>query len=386
MHKAVFAFLAVLASVVAMPLNSDFPVPLHFNGEVIPGSYIVRIKSGVDTKLVSALAESVKAVKTWKIGDFQGFHGQFDESILASLRFRSDIIDYIEADQVARAFASQPNVPSWGLASVSSTTNSGTVTTYYYPDSAGTGATVYIIDTGIHCTHNDFGGRCSFGARYGQGGSGDQSDGNGHGTHSAGTAVGTNHGIAKRANVVAVGVLSPIGSGSFSDVISGIEFSADDCDRSVCVGSLSLGGGASASVDAAVNAAFAAGLFQAVAAGNSGTNAQNTSPARAEDAFTVMAYANNGRIASYSNYGAVCEISAPGSSITSTWHTSNSATNTISGTSMATPHVAGVAALKIGLGANSAQTVWNQIVAGANSGTVAGIPAGTTEDVLFSTQ
>jgi len=298
---------------------------------------------------------------------------------------RDDLIEFIEADQVARAFGQQNNVPSWGLASVSSTTNSGSVTTYYYPDTAGNGATVYIIDTGIHCTHNDFGGRCSFGARYGTGGSGDQSDGNGHGTHCGGTAVGTSYGIAKRANVVAVGVLSPIGSGSFADVISGIEFSADDCPTAVCVGSLSLGGGASTAVDQAVNAAFGAGLFQAVAAGNSATNAQNTSPARAEDAFTVMAYASNGRLASYSNYGAVCEISAPGSDITSSWHTSNTASNTISGTSMATPHVAGVAAIAIGAGSNTATAVWNRIQSTANSGTVAGIPSGTTADVLFST-
>jgi len=369
--------------VVATPIRGT--VPLTFNGEVIPGSYIVKMKAGVEASKVRALADSVGAAKTWQIGEFQGFHGKFSESILSSLLMRDDIIELVEADQVARAFGQQNNVPSWGLASVSDATNRGTQTTYYYPDSAGVGATVYIIDTGIHCTHNDFGGRCRFGARYGQGGSGDQSDGNGHGTHCGGTAVGTSYGIAKRANVVAVGVLSPIGSGSFADVISGIEYSASNCPTAVCVGSLSLGGGASATVDAAVNAAFGDGLFQAVAAGNSATNAQNTSPARAEDAFTVMAYASNGRIATYSNYGAVCEISAPGSDITSAWHTTNSASNTISGTSMATPHVAGVAALAIALGSNSATAVWNRIQQDANSGTVAGIPAGTTADVLFST-
>jgi subtilisin family serine protease len=384
MHKAVFAFLAVLASVVAIPVtNNEFPVPLSFNGDVIPGSYIVQLKAGVDGTQARALAESVGA-RFHKIGDWQAFSGKFSESVLSSLRFRDDMVEFIEADQVATAFGQQNNVPSWGLGSVSSPTNTAE-TTYYYPDSAGNGATVYIIDTGIHCTHNDFGGRCRFGARFGNGGSGDQSDGNGHGTHCGGTAVGTSYGIAKRASVVAVGVLGPAGSGSFSDVISGIEWSAGNCNRATCVGSLSLGGGASTAVDNAVNAAFNSGLFQAVAAGNSGTNAQNTSPARAANAYTVMAYASNRAMASYSNYGSVCNINAPGSSITSTWHTSNTASNTISGTSMATPHVAGVAAILIGEGSSSATAVKNSLDSTANTGTVSGVPSGTTNRVLFST-
>jgi len=381
-----FALALLAASALAAPIASrDFPVALTMTGEVIPGSYIVQLKDGADKAMVDALAASVGAKRVTRIGAYSMFSGDFSEEVLASLRFRSDIIDHIEANQVARAFGQQNNVPSWGLGATSSPSNAPGATTYYYPDSAGQGATVYVIDTGIHCTHNDFGGRCTFGARYGNGGTGQQSDGNGHGTHCAGTAVGTAYGIAKLASVKAVGVLGPLGSGSFDDVIAGIGFAADDCDRSVCVGSLSLGGGASAAVDNAVNAAYAAGLFQAVAAGNSGTNAQNTSPARAADAFTVMASDQRGSLASYSNYGSVCSITAPGSSITSAWYTSNTATNTISGTSMATPHVAGVAALKIALGSNTPNAVGNAILSSANSGTVSGIPAGSPDTVLFST-
>jgi subtilisin family serine protease len=379
------ALIALLVcSAYAAPLMEM--VPLSQEGDVIPGRFVVSAKKNVDVALVQALADSVSAEEFWHIkneetADFVGFGGHFTDAIVESLRFRTDLLEIIEATQIFRTSARQSNPPSWGLGASSSASaqNPG----YYdYPDHAGAGSTVYIIDTGIHCTHNDFNNptRCVWGARYGQGG---YADGNGHGTHCAGTAAGTSYGIAKKAQLVAVGVLGPTGSGSTNDVISGVNYSAGAC-TSNCVGSMSLGGGASTSLDNAVNAAVSSRYFMSVAAGNSNTNAQNTSPARAADAYTVMATDSAARKASYSNYGSVCQIWAPGSSITSTWSTSNSATNTISGTSMACPHVSGAGALAwaSGRGSSSRTAIETYINSVATNNAISGVPSGTVNRFL----
>jgi len=376
---AVFA--GLLAGALAAPISKM--VPLVQEGEIIPGQYIVMFRRGVEVAQAKALAESVKAKHFYNISNdekpFVGFAGAFDDNVLASLRMRTDMIELIENNQIARTSASQVNPPSWGLgASSSSTATDPRV--YNYPDHAGAGVTIYIIDTGIRITHNDFGGRARWGVRYGNGGT---DDGNGHGTHCAGTAAGTSHGIAKSASLVAVGVLGPAGSGSFDDVIAGVNWAADDCNGR-CVGSMSLGGGASAAVDAAVNAFVINTRFMSVAAGNSNTNAQNSSPARAADVYTVMATDSLARKASYSNYGAVCSTWAPGSSITSAWSTSDVATNTISGTSMACPHVSGKAALAFvnnrqGTARLGMETYLNSI---STSNAITGVPAGTVNRFL----
>jgi len=214
-----------------------------------------------------------------------------------------------------------------------------------------------------------------FGARYGSGGSGQNSDGNGHGTHCAGSAVGQSYGIAKAANVVAVGVLSDSGSGAWADVISGINFAANDCVGQ-CVGSMSLGGGATQTVDDATNAFVAANRAMFCAAGNNNGNAANFSPARAADCYSVMATDANANKASYSNYGTVCQAWAPGSSITSAWHTSDVATNTISGTSMACPHVAGAGALAFtgGHGGSARLDIEVYLNNQATVGAIGGVP------------
>jgi len=375
--KAILA-LVLIGVVAAAPL---LRAPLHESGDIIPGSYLIVAKKGADVSAFRSLATSVGVERIWDIKDeFFGFSGKFSDEIVESIRLRTDLVDFVERDQIMRTSARQTNPPSWGLgaSSSASATNPG----YYdYPNHAGAGVNVYIIDTGIRCTHNDFGNRCEWGARFGNGG---EDDGNGHGTHCAGTAAGTSYGIAKSANLIAVGVLGPTGSGSTADVVSGVEFSSDDCGANAnCVGSMSLGGGASTALDNAVNAAVDARYFMSVAAGNSNANAQNYSPARAADAYTVMATDSAARKASYSNYGAVCQIWAPGSSITSAWSTSDSATNTISGTSMACPHVSGAAALAFASGRGGAEgAIENYINGYGVNNAITGVPAGTVNRFL----
>jgi len=387
---AVF-LLSLIALATAAPIlsNVDNRLPISESGEILPGSYIITFRRNVDIAKAQALATSVNAKHFYNIPNadapFVGMAGEFSDNIVESLRFRADLIEIIERNAVARTSARQNNPPSWGLGASSSTTavNPG----YYdYPDHSGTSVTVYIIDTGIRCTHNDFGGRCQFGARFGQGG---QDDGNGHGTHCAGTAAGTQYGIAKAASLVAVGVLGPTGSGAWDDVIAGINWAATDCNSrgTKCVGSMSLGGGATTTVDNAANAFVTANRFMSVAAGNNNGNAANYSPARAADVFTVMAHEQfNGqaRKASYSNYGTACQLWAAGSSITSAWSTSDTATNTISGTSMACPHVSGAAALAFtsGRGTTDRFAIENYINGQSTPNIITGVPAGTSTNAL----
>lgn len=208
----------------------------------------------------------------------------------------------------------------------------------------------YVIDTGIYCGHNDFGNRCVWGENFVDS---DNSDGNGHGTHVAGTMVGTTYGLAKSATVKAVKVLSAGGSGSTAGVIAGVNWVVTDAARMAkklgkmiakAVGNMSLGGGRSTTMNNAVNAAHQAEVIMAVAAGNSAADACNYSPASAEDSICLGSTTNTDAMSSFSNYGSCIDIFGPGSSITSAWINGPSSTNTISGTSMASPHAAGVAA------------------------------------------
>jgi subtilisin family serine protease len=238
----------------------------------------------------------------------------------------------------------QPSPPSWGLDRVDQRAlplNSS----YTYPDSAGQGVTAYIIDTGVRISHSDFGGR-AFNGYDAIDNDNVAQDGHGHGTHVAGTVAGNAYGVAKKAKIVGVRVLNNSGSGTTAQVVAGIDWVARNAVKPA-VANMSLGGGADTALDTAVRNAIASGVTFAVAAGNENTNASTRSPARVTEAITVGATTSSDARASYSNYGTVLDLFAPGSSITSAWNSSDTATNTISGTSMATPHVAGAAALHL---------------------------------------
>jgi len=291
-------------------------------------------------------------------------------------------VRFVEEDSIMEASVTQSNPPSWGLDRIDQTalplSNSYSYTT------TGAGVTAYIIDTGIRITHTQFGGRASVGFdAIGDGRNG--IDCNGHGTHVSGTVGGSTFGVAKGVRLVAVRVLGCTGSGSTSGVIAGVNFvTANHQAGALAVANMSLGGGASTALDTAVRNSIADGVVYAVAAGNSNTNAANSSPARVSQAITVGATTINDQRSSFSNFGSVVDIFAPGSSIVSSWFSSDTATATLSGTSMATPHVAGIAARVLqGSPTLTPAGVRNAIVNAATLNRLAGIPAGTANRLLF---
>jgi subtilisin family serine protease len=255
-------------------------------------------------------------------------------------------VESIEADQELTASVTQTGA-TWGLDRIDQRNRplSGTFTY----NATGAGVTAYVIDTGIRFSHSQFGGRAVTGFDAVDGGSAD--DCNGHGTHVAGTIGGSTYGVAKGVRLVGVRVLDCGGSGSTSGVIAGINWvTGNHQPGQPAVANMSLGGGASSALDTAVRNSIADGVSYAVAAGNGNifgmqANACNYSPARVAEAMTISATNSSDVKASWANYGNCVDWFAPGVSITSAWYTSNTATNTISGTSMATPHTAGVASL-----------------------------------------
>ena len=251
----------------------------------------------------------------------------------------------------------EKNAP-WGLARIShrDSLTFSDFNKYLYAADAGEGVDVYVIDTGTYIDHVDFEGRAHWGKTVPEGDA--DEDGNGHGTHCSGTIAGKKYGVAKKANVYAVKVLRSNGSGSMQDVVKGVEWAADAHTQKAKKGkkgfkgsaaNMSLGGGKSPALDRAVNGAVAAGIHFAVAAGNDNADSCNYSPAAAENAITVGASALDDSRAYFSNYGKCNDIFAPGLSIISTWIGSKYAVNTISGTSMASPHIAGLLAYYLSL-------------------------------------
>lgn len=295
-------------------------------------------------------------------------------------------IKYVEQDQrvsiepMVEAAGDQGGA-TWGLDRIDQ--RELPLNSNYHYDYDGSGVTAFVIDTGVRNTHNEFGGRASSGYDFIDNDN-DSSDCNGHGTHVAGTIGGSTYGVAKNVNIVGVRVLNCSGSGTNSGVISGINWVKNNA-QGPSVANMSLGGGASQALDDAVNAAVAAGISFVVAAGNDNSNACNYSPARAANAVTVGSTTSTDSRSSFSNYGTCLDIYAPGSSITSAWYNSNSATNTISGTSMASPHVAGVAALYLAENPTLSPTqLTSLLVSRASSGKVGDAKTGSPNKLLYS--
>ncbi|MEU3922362.1 S8 family peptidase [Streptomyces sp. NPDC029004] len=276
--------------------------------------------------------------------------------------------------------ATQDDPPSWGLDRIDQADTAGDKK-YTYPDSAGEGVTAYVIDTGVRISHKDFGGRAAHGF---DAVDNDDSadDGNGHGTHVAGTIAGTAHGVAKKAKVVAVRVLDDNGSGTTEQVVAGIDWVTKN-HQGPSVANMSLGGGADEALDEAVRKAIASGVTFAVAAGNESSDASQGSPARVKEAITVASSTKEDAQSEFSNFGEIVDIYAPGSDITSAWNDSDEGTKTISGTSMATPHVVGAAAVYLGAHQDATpEQVAKALTDGATADKITNPSAGTPNKLL----
>lgn len=287
-------------------------------------------------------------------------------------------VKFVEEDSVVTADATQSN-PPWGLDRIDQ--RNRPLNAIYTFNWTGAGVRVYVIDTGIRTAHAQFGGRASnvFDAFGGNG-----QDCNGHGTHVAGTVGGSTFGVAKSSLPRGVRVLNCSGSGSNSGVIAGVDWVRLN-HVAPAVANMSLGGGASSALDTAVNNLHNANVTIAVAAGNSNANACNSSPARAANAITVGSTTTTDARSSFSNFGTCLDIFAPGSGILSAWWTSNTATATLSGTSMASPHVAGAAALyKQANPSASSTTIRNALVNNATTNVVTNPGTGSPNRLLYT--
>ncbi len=311
----------------------------------------------------------------------KGFSVRMPEAQAAKLA-EDPRVAFVEEDGVVSLGATQTNA-TWGLDRIDQ--RDLPLNSTYNFNATGSGVRAYIIDTGIRATHTDFGGRVISGFTAINDGLG-SNDGNGHGTHVAGTVGGSTWGVAKNVTLVAVRVLDSSGNGTNSGVIAGVDFVTSNHQAGQpAVANMSLGGGASSALDTAVTNSVNDGVTFAVAAGNETQNACNVSPARAASAITVGSTTTSDARSSFSNFGTCVDIFAPGSGITSAWRTSDTATNTISGTSMASPHVAGVAALFLETNPSaSPATVTAAIINNSTPNKVTNSGTGSPNRLLFS--
>ena len=290
-------------------------------------------------------------------------------------------IRYIEQDSVVSIVETQ-SPATWGLDRIDQ--RDLPLSTSYTYNTAGAGVHAYIIDTGIRSTHMEFGSRVSTAGFTSINDGRGTADCNGHGTHVSGTVGGTTYGVAKAVTLHAVRVLDCNGSGTTSGVIAGVDWVTGN-HATPAVANMSLGGGASTALDTAVRNSVASGVTYAIAAGNSTADACSQSPARVGEALTVGASTNSDSQASFSNFGTCVDLYAPGQSITSAWMTNDTATNTISGTSMATPHVAGAAALYLNAFPNATPAeVHAGVVNNATTDRLTNVGSGSPNRLLYS--
>jgi len=356
--KVIFALAFFLAAAYAVaPL-------LHADAKMaVPNQYIVVLQPTVSilerdahvSRLNGKIADSDAEVQfMYSIGEFIGYSAKLTPALLKEL-LEDPQVQYVEQDQVMSISSAVEPEPESAFATITQTGATWGLDridqrdlplnqAFVYNAAAGEDVHAYIVDTGLLVTHQQFAGRAS--SSYNAITNEAATDLNGHGTHVGGTVGGSTYGVAKKVTLYAVKVLSGSGSGTTAGVIAGVDHVTKNkhaTKRSVA--NMSLGGGASATLDAAVTQAVAAGVVFSVAAGNDNANACNTSPARVTTAITVGATANTDARSSFSNFGTCVNVFAPGTSITSAWIGSATATSTISGTSMASPHVCGVTAL-----------------------------------------
>jgi subtilisin family serine protease len=380
------AVLAALATVTGLVLTSpahaqEGQIRLSDTGHAVAGSYIVVLKNGVAATNANGLAARYggQLGHTYRAA-LQGFSVRATESQARKLAADGSVA-FVQQNQKITLADTQQNPPSWGLDRVDQH-DLPVDNAYNFATNADT-VTAFIIDTGVRASHTTFGGRVS-GGFDAIDNDNDPDDGNGHGTHVAGTVGGTEYGLAKGVRIVPVRVLDDNGSGTTEQVVAGIDWVAQN-HSGPSVANMSLGGGVDDALDTSVRNAISSGVVFAVAAGNSSADATGFSPARVSEAITVAASDDTDTQASFSNFGSIVDIYAPGVGITSSWNTGDTATNTISGTSMATPHVTGAAALYLSTHPDASPAdVATALTAAATPDKIQSPGAGTPNKLLFT--
>ncbi|OLZ48733.1 S8 family peptidase [Amycolatopsis keratiniphila] len=372
------AVAAVLAGVTPAQAAEGVIVGAGAEGAVAD-SYIVVLKNGSTADKPSLASKFGGAIGRQYTQGISGFSVALKER--QAKRLAADpAVAFVEQNKVLRAEATQTNPPSWGLDRIDQR-DLPLDGKYNYATTASN-VNVYVLDTGIRATHTDFGGRVKQGYDFVDNDT-NADDGYGHGTHVAATIAGAKYGVAKGASLYPVRVLGSDGSGTTAGVISGVDWITKNAKKPA-VANASLGGGASTALDTAVRNSIKAGITWTIAAGNSNVNAANTSPARVTEALTVAAADRTDRRASFSNYGSVVDLFAPGVSITSAWNDNDTATYTGNGTSFAAPHVAGAAALYLSshTGATAAQ-VAQALIGASTPGKVTNPGSGSPNRTLY---
>ncbi len=369
------------ATPAALPTGTIVAAP---GAETIRDSYIVVLKNdsaaaGHVTSASQALAKRYGGeVRNNYLATVRGFQAGMTATEAAHLAADPSVA-YVQQDAKVSIDATQTGA-TWGIDRLDQKPLPLS-TTYTYGTASG--VTAYVLDTGIRISHSDFGGRATYGWNF-INGNADASDCNGHGTHVAGTIGGRTYGVTKDVKLVAVKVLDCTGSGSYSAIMAGVDWVTAHAVKPA-VANMSLGGPVYQALNDAVTRSIASGVTYAVAAGNDNKNACQQSPAVTPNAITVGATDSTDARASFSNYGTCVDIFAPGARVTSDSNSSNTATMMMSGTSMASPHVAGAAALV--LGAHPAWTpaqVRDALVTNAGSGLVSSAGAGSPNKLLYT--